>query len=121
MSIKQYLKEKEQAAVLRVSTRTLRDWRQRKIVPFFKIGRVIFFDPERVQQALAKFEKERSCILKAEILDTLERCHVTFRLYGSSTGQATGGFYEICTSKSHLWRLFKVVQSDLLRLPAYSA
>jgi hypothetical protein len=58
MPIKHYLKEKEQAAVLRVSTRTLRDWRQRKIVPYFKVGRVIFFDPERVQQALAKFERK---------------------------------------------------------------
>ena len=55
--------------------------------------------------------------LKADILDTLERCHVTFRLYGSSTGQATGGFYEICTSKSDLWRLFRVTSYDCPHIP----
>jgi helix-turn-helix protein len=58
MQIKQFLREKEQAANLRVSQRTLREWRQRKIVPFFKIGRVVFFDPERVQEALRKFERK---------------------------------------------------------------
>jgi hypothetical protein len=42
--------------------------------------------------------------IRGEIFDTLERCHTTFRLFGSSTGPASGGFYEICTAKAHLWR-----------------
>ena len=56
--IKQFFREKEQAAALRVSPRTLRDWRNSKIVPYFKVGRVIFYDPERVQEALRKFERK---------------------------------------------------------------
>jgi hypothetical protein len=39
--------------------------------------------------------------IRGEIFDTLERCHTTFRLFGSSTGPAAGGFYEICTAKAH--------------------
>jgi hypothetical protein len=29
----------------------------------------------------------------------------------SSTGSAFGGFYEICTAKSHLWRTFRIPSS----------
>jgi hypothetical protein len=58
MAIKQFLREKQQAAALAVSPRTLRDWRCGKIVPYFKVGRVVFYDPEQVQQALAKFERK---------------------------------------------------------------
>jgi phage terminase large subunit len=43
-----------------------------------------------------------------QILDTLARCHVTFRLYMSSTGPASGEFYRINTAKAHLWRTFRV-------------
>ena len=42
--------------------------------------------------------------VRDEILDTLERCHTTFRLFLSSTGQAAGGFYRIMTAKAHLWK-----------------
>jgi phage terminase large subunit len=47
-----------------------------------------------------------------QILDTLARCHVTFRLYMSSTGPASGGFYRINTAEAHLWRTFRV-SSDM--------
>ena len=50
--------------------------------------------------------------IRDEILDTLSRCHVTFRLYASSTGPASGGFYQICTAKAHLWRTFRVPSSE---------
>jgi hypothetical protein len=50
--------------------------------------------------------------IRDEILDTLSRCHVTFRLYASSTGPASGGFYQICTAKAHLWRVFRVPSSE---------
>jgi hypothetical protein len=50
--------------------------------------------------------------IRDEILDTLERCHTTFRLFLSSTGQAAGGFYRIMTAKAHLWKTFRVPSSD---------
>lgn len=46
------------------------------------------------------------------VLETLSRCHVTFRLYASSTGPASGGFYRICTAQAHLWRTFRVPSSE---------
>jgi hypothetical protein len=50
--------------------------------------------------------------IRDDILDTLERCHTTFRLFMSSTGQASGGFYRIMTSRAHLWKTFRVPSSD---------
>jgi hypothetical protein len=46
--------------------------------------------------------------IRDDVLDALERCHTTFRLFMSSTGAAFGGFYQICTAKAHLWRTFRV-------------
>jgi hypothetical protein len=50
--------------------------------------------------------------IRDDILDTLERCHTTFRLFMSSTGQASGGFYRIMTARAHLWKTFRVPSSD---------
>jgi phage terminase large subunit len=47
-----------------------------------------------------------------DILDTLERCHTSFRLFMSSTGNASGGFFQIMTARSHLWRTFWI-RSDM--------
>jgi hypothetical protein len=49
--------------------------------------------------------------IRDEILDALERCHTSYRLLMSSTGQAFGEFYRICTAKSHLWRTFCIPSS----------
>jgi phage terminase large subunit len=49
--------------------------------------------------------------ISSDVLDALERCHVSHRLYASSTGAAFGGFYQIMTAKSHLWRTFRVTSS----------
>jgi hypothetical protein len=54
--------------------------------------------------------------VKNEVIDTLGRCHTTFRLFASSTGPAAGGFYQICTAKAHLWRTFRVPSSDCLHV-----
>jgi len=54
----QYLRERDQAALLKVSLTTLRDWRRSKIVPFFKIGRLVLYNPEAVTKALEKFERK---------------------------------------------------------------
>jgi hypothetical protein len=43
-----------------------------------------------------------------DVLEALERCSTRYRLFMSSTGQASGGFYQICTAKAHLWRTFRV-------------
>jgi hypothetical protein len=61
--MKQFLRERDQAAILRVSTRTLREWRFQKFIPYFKVGRVVFYDPERVNQALSKFERKESAAI----------------------------------------------------------
>jgi phage terminase large subunit len=52
-----------------------------------------------------------------EIIDTLDRCHCSHRLYMSSTGQASGGFYQIMTAKAHLWKTFRVPSSDCPHIP----
>jgi hypothetical protein len=46
--------------------------------------------------------------IRDDILDTLSRCHTAFRLFMSSTGQASGGFYRIMTAQAHLWKTFRV-------------
>jgi hypothetical protein len=49
--------------------------------------------------------------ISPEVLDALDRCHVSHRLYMSSTGAAFGGFYQIMTARAHLWRTFRVTSS----------
>ena len=51
------IREREQARRLGVSVRTLREWRAKRLVPYFKIGRVVMFDPGKVLAALKKFER----------------------------------------------------------------
>jgi hypothetical protein len=50
--------------------------------------------------------------IRDEILDTFERCHTTFRLFASSTGPASGGFYRICTAQADRWHVFRVPSSE---------
>ncbi|MBV8969949.1 MAG: helix-turn-helix domain-containing protein, partial [Verrucomicrobia bacterium] len=47
--------EPKMAADLDKPIRTLRDWRYRKIIPYYKIGRSVLYDPEEVRKALQKF------------------------------------------------------------------
>jgi hypothetical protein len=47
----------------------------------------------------------------ADVLHTFLGCTTSFRLFMSSTGQASGGFYQIMTAKSHLWKTFTVTLS----------
>jgi hypothetical protein len=53
-----YMREAELAKELRVSQRTLREWRAMRLVPFFKINRLVVYDPERVRKALERFERK---------------------------------------------------------------
>jgi hypothetical protein len=36
--------------------------------------------------------------IRDDVLDALERCHTSYRLFMSSTGSAFGGFYQISTA-----------------------
>ena len=54
--------------------------------------------------------------IRDEVLDALERCHTSYRLFMSSTGAAFGGFYQICTAKAHLWRTFQIPSSMCLHV-----
>jgi hypothetical protein len=45
------------------------------------------------------------------VLDALERCSTSYRLFMSSTGAAFGGFYQIMTARAHLWRTFRVTSA----------
>src|SRR6266478_8613532 len=49
--------------------------------------------------------------IRDEVLDALERCSTSYRLFMSSTGAAFGEFYRICTAKSHLWKTFRIPSS----------
>jgi hypothetical protein len=49
--------------------------------------------------------------IRDEVLDALDRCHTSYRLFMSSTGQAFGGFYRICTAKAHPWKVFRIPPS----------
>jgi hypothetical protein len=49
--------------------------------------------------------------IATSVLDALERCHTSFRLFMSSTGAAFGGFYDIMTTHAHRWRTFRVTSS----------
>src|SRR5258708_35026651 len=55
--------------------------------------------------------------IRDEVLDALERCSTSYRLFMSSTGQAFGEFYRICTAKSHLWRTFRIPSSMCPHIP----
>ncbi len=54
--MEQLLKEKLMAEQLRISSRTLRGWRARRLVPSIRIGKIIFYSPQDVVAAL----KERT-------------------------------------------------------------
>jgi hypothetical protein len=57
-----YMREAEMAKTLCVSQRTLREWRAMRLVPFFKINRLVVYDPERVREALERFERKEVAV-----------------------------------------------------------
>jgi hypothetical protein len=44
-----YLTSKEVAGLLRISIRTLQEYRNQQLVPYYEIGRVILYKPEEIQ------------------------------------------------------------------------
>lgn len=55
-SVGKLLNRDEIAARYSVSLRTITNWEQRRILPYIKIGRLVRFDTERCDRALAAFE-----------------------------------------------------------------
>lgn len=51
-------RQKELAGALHVSERCVRNWQERRIIPFVKIGRVVLFDIEKVMSSLERFERK---------------------------------------------------------------
>jgi hypothetical protein len=46
------------------------------------------------------------------VLETFERCTTSFRLFMSSTGQASGGFYRLMSANDSLWKRHWIKTSD---------
>ncbi len=46
------ISERDAALYLKVSARTIIDWRQRGLIPFFRIGRSIRYSREQIDRAL---------------------------------------------------------------------
>jgi excisionase family DNA binding protein len=51
------LRAKEMAELLGVSIRTLRNWMSMRIMHFYKIKRVVLFDPDTIEAALKEYER----------------------------------------------------------------
>jgi hypothetical protein len=44
--------------VVRITSRSLREFRRRRLIPFIKVGnRTILYDPEKVLASLEKYER----------------------------------------------------------------
>ena len=59
------VREKQCAEALSVSVRTLRYWRRRRIIPYFKVGALVMYDLDEVLQALKIYKREigsRPCV-----------------------------------------------------------
>jgi excisionase family DNA binding protein len=52
-----YLRPKQLAEWLNVSPRQVRYWQAERVIPFIKVGKTILFDPNKVQAALSRFER----------------------------------------------------------------
>jgi hypothetical protein len=52
------IREQKCADALSVSVRTLRYWRRRKIIPFFKVGALVMYDLDSVLRALRTYKRE---------------------------------------------------------------
>jgi hypothetical protein len=68
----QLLEEKELLEIVRIKSRRLKDYRERRVIPFIKTGRSVLYDPEAVIAALKKLERSPSeTLLKRKRRDTL--------------------------------------------------
>ena len=56
------LTEEEIAAKIGVTPRCIRDWRNRRIIPFLKIGRIVRFHEGDVAQALKQYKRDAEVV-----------------------------------------------------------
>jgi excisionase family DNA binding protein len=59
------LTEEQIAEKIGVTPRCIRDWRNRRIIPFLKVGRIIRFNQGDVAQALQQYKREAEVIRHA--------------------------------------------------------
>jgi excisionase family DNA binding protein len=52
------LTEEQIAQKIGVTPRCIRDWRNRRIIPFLKIGRIVRFNEGDVAKALSQYKRE---------------------------------------------------------------
>lgn len=57
-----YLRPKELCEFLSVSPRLVRKWQAEKIIPIIKVRTTILFDPNKVQAALERFERNAGVV-----------------------------------------------------------
>jgi excisionase family DNA binding protein len=57
-----YLRPKQLCEFLSVSPRLVRKWQAEKGNPFIKVGKTILFDPNKVEAALARFERNAGAV-----------------------------------------------------------
>lgn len=57
-----FIREPELAKMLGISQRTLRSWREMRLVPFLKINRLVMYDPERVKEVIQRFERKEVAV-----------------------------------------------------------
>jgi hypothetical protein len=53
--------KQELAVMYSVSTRTIENWMAIRIIPFFKVGRTVRFDPQRVAESVSAYEVLSGC------------------------------------------------------------
>jgi hypothetical protein len=58
------VREPEMGKQLSVPTRTLRKWRENRIIPFLKVGAIVLYDPQKVMEALRQFERNSRAVAK---------------------------------------------------------
>jgi hypothetical protein len=54
------LTEEELGARLKKAPRTIRDWREKRMLPFIRIGRSILYDWDKVAATLQKLERKEA-------------------------------------------------------------
>lgn len=54
------VEEEELLKTVRIKSRRLKDYRDRKVIPFIKTGRSVLYDPVAVEAALKRLERAPS-------------------------------------------------------------
>ena len=58
LSFPKFVRPAELSKLLSVSPRTIRQWQSSRLIPFYKIGKTVLFDLEKVQVTIDQFERK---------------------------------------------------------------